>query len=76
MKSQIKEGTHVERNENATSHRGKKILIEPKEPAAQILIEIDGESGGSLPATFEVVEKAILMVVPKRYLDSVSQSSS
>ncbi len=39
--------------------RGKKIEAIPENPDENILIEIDGEQVGKLPATFEIVPKSI-----------------
>jgi hypothetical protein len=73
---QIKAGIHVQRNENIKAYRGQKILVEPKEPNAKIMVEIDGETAGFLPATFNIVPKSILLVVPKKFIETSSPSSS
>ncbi len=51
-------GTHLS-HPKITFIRGKKIEAIPEDPDEKILIEIDGEQVGKLPATFEIVPKSI-----------------
>lgn len=51
-------GTHLS-HPKITFIRGKKIEAIPEDPEEKILIEIDGEQVGKLPATFEIVPKSI-----------------
>jgi YegS/Rv2252/BmrU family lipid kinase len=48
-------GTHVE-NPKVASMRGRKIVAEADE---EVLIDVEGEYGGTLPATFEIIPSAI-----------------
>jgi diacylglycerol kinase (ATP) len=48
-------GTHVE-NPKVTSMRGRKLVAETVE---ETLIDVEGEHGGMLPATFEIIPSAI-----------------
>ena len=47
-------GTHLEL-EQVTHERITRLHAEPVEPDADIAVELDGETPGHLPATFEIV---------------------
>lgn len=50
------------RNHHAiTIQRGKRVVIEPIDPADTVLIEIDGEPPGRCPATFEILPGALTL---------------
>lgn len=51
-------GTHLS-HPKISLIQGKKIEALPKHPDEDILIEVDGEQVGKLPATFEIVPKSI-----------------
>ena len=51
-------GTHLS-HPKISFIQGKKIEAIPEDPDEDILIEIDGEQVGKLPATFEIVPKSI-----------------
>jgi YegS/Rv2252/BmrU family lipid kinase len=51
-------GTHLTL-EKVTSVQGRKIEVTPVEGSGEIPIELDGETPGRLPATFEVREKVL-----------------
>jgi diacylglycerol kinase (ATP) len=51
-------GTHLS-HPKISLIQGKKIEAIPEDPTENILIEIDGEQVGKLPATFEIVPKSI-----------------
>jgi YegS/Rv2252/BmrU family lipid kinase len=51
-------GTHLS-HPKISLIQGKKIEAIPEDPNENILIEIDGEQVGKLPATFEIVPKSI-----------------
>lgn len=57
-------GTHL-RLEEVKSTLVKKIDIAPLDSSHEILLETDGEIPGRLPATFEIIPKAIRVRVPK-----------
>lgn len=60
--SQIKAGKHVEEgNPKYTLVRGRRVEVTSP---SQVLVEMDGEQPGRLPATFEVVPAALRMIVP------------
>jgi diacylglycerol kinase (ATP) len=56
--NRLYEGTHLAMKEVATT-RARRVEIAPVDPAAQIPIELDGETPGRLPATFEVLPAAL-----------------
>ena len=41
--------------------RGRKVMVEPLATAGRMLVEADGESPGRIPATFEILPKAIVL---------------
>ena len=51
-------GTHLS-HPKISFIQGRKIEAIPEDPDENILIEIDGEQVGKLPATFEIVPKSI-----------------
>jgi diacylglycerol kinase family enzyme len=51
-------GTHLS-HPKISFIQGKKIEAIPDDPNENILIEIDGEQVGKLPATFEIIPKSI-----------------
>ena len=51
-------GTHLS-HPKILFHRGKKIEAIPEDTNEDVLIEIDGEQVGKLPATFEIVPRSI-----------------
>jgi YegS/Rv2252/BmrU family lipid kinase len=51
-------GTHVDLDD-VESARVRRLVVEPVEPDAKIPIELDGETPGTLPATFEVLPGAL-----------------
>jgi len=57
-------GTHLS-HPKISLLRGKKIDVNPAEQEEKVLIEVDGEQVGSLPATFEVIPTSLLV---KSYL--------
>jgi diacylglycerol kinase (ATP) len=56
--NRLYEGTHLAMKEVATT-RARRVAIAPADPAAEIPIELDGETPGRLPATFEVIPAAL-----------------
>jgi YegS/Rv2252/BmrU family lipid kinase len=42
-------------------HRGREIVAEPADDAGPILLDVDGEAPGSLPATFRVREACLML---------------
>jgi len=57
-------GTHLS-HPKISLHRGSKIEVNPADSEETVLIEVDGEQVGSLPATFEIIPKSLLV---KSYL--------
>jgi YegS/Rv2252/BmrU family lipid kinase len=57
-------GTHLNLKE-VRSKLVKRVEVEPADKNREILIEIDGELPGKLPAVFEVVPRALKVRVPK-----------
>jgi diacylglycerol kinase (ATP) len=51
-------GTHLS-HPKILLHRGKKIEASPEDSHSDVLIEIDGERVGKLPATFEIIPRSI-----------------
>ena len=62
--SNIYDGTFVDKLKEVTLYRGKKIRI-TSIPAHQLLLETEGETLTNSPFEFEMLPKAINMVVPK-----------
>jgi diacylglycerol kinase family enzyme len=56
--SRLYAGTHLEL-EHVQALRGKRVEVTPVEGSAPINLDVDGESPGRLPATFEVVPRAL-----------------
>jgi diacylglycerol kinase family enzyme len=56
-------GTHLAMDK-VSSRRAKVVEAEPVEAGAVIELDVDGESPGRLPARFEIVPSALVMVVP------------
>jgi diacylglycerol kinase family enzyme len=56
-------GTHLDLREVDSLH-AKRVFVEPADPEKRIRFETDGEVTGRLPATFEVIPKALKIVVP------------
>lgn len=54
-------GRHLEKKNEVFMLRGKKITAEPESSSEEVLLDVDGEAPGRLPATFEIVPRAILM---------------
>lgn len=51
-------GEHL-KYEQVKSFRGRKIVATPAPGAGDVLLDVDGEAPGRLPATFEIIPKAI-----------------
>ncbi len=54
-------GRHLENKKNVFMLRGRKITAEPVRSSDEVLLDVDGEAPGRLPATFEVVPGALLL---------------
>ena len=54
-------GTHIGRPKIETN-RATKVLAEPARPDQLVLIDMDGEQPGRLPATFELLPGALKVV--------------
>lgn len=53
-------GTHLE-NDNVSFDRATRVHAEPVDPKERVLLDIDGEAPGALPATFEIRPRALLL---------------
>ncbi len=51
-------GTHLGR-EGVEHHRGRVVVASPVDPGADVLLDVDGEAPGKLPARFENLERAL-----------------
>lgn len=58
-------GTHLGMREVGHAH-ARRISVRPADEGVTVLLEIDGELAGRLPATFEVEPKALKLRVPDR----------
>lgn len=56
-------GTHVKVASLVTVRRCKRLRVEPVDSAERVLLELDGEQPGCLPASFEVMPGALQMIV-------------
>lgn len=54
-------GRHLENTRYVFMLRGRKITAEPVDPADEVLLDVDGEAPGRLPATFEIVPRGLLL---------------
>src|SRR6185503_2747512 len=54
----IYSGKHL-KNPKVTVHRARKIEATPVDGAAEVLLDVDGEAPGRLPATFELLQGAL-----------------
>lgn len=55
------EGTHIQ-NPKVTVTRASRIIAEPVDKDDAVLLDIDGEAPGRLPATFEILPKALTLL--------------
>jgi YegS/Rv2252/BmrU family lipid kinase len=59
----IYDGTHVDgSNPKIEVYRARRVHAEPAQPGQSVLIDMDGEQPGRLPATFEILPGAIRLV--------------
>ncbi|HEY1402768.1 MAG TPA: diacylglycerol kinase family protein, partial [Pyrinomonadaceae bacterium] len=56
-------GTHLGMREVQHAH-ARRIAVSAGKPSQEVLIEIDGELSGTLPATFEILPRALRVRVP------------
>jgi YegS/Rv2252/BmrU family lipid kinase len=56
-------GTHLGMREVRHAH-ARRVRVSADRPGEQVLIEIDGELAGTLPATFEILPRALRVRVP------------
>ncbi|WP_202120507.1 hypothetical protein, partial [Francisella tularensis] len=56
--NRLYEGTHLSMKEVRTA-RARRISVRPADPNREIPLELDGETPGTLPATFEVLPGAL-----------------
>ncbi len=60
LTTEIYRGAHLERP-GVSFTRGRRVRAEPVREGEKVLIDLDGEAPGALPATFEIKERAILL---------------
>jgi len=58
--SEIYRGDHLT-EATVTMLRGRKVIATPVDGAGDVLLDVDGEAPGRLPATFEIMPKAICL---------------
>ena len=58
--SRVYKGTHLG-TPKVSLRRARKIIAEPVNPEDEVLLDVDGEAPGRLPATFELLPKAIYL---------------
>ena len=61
--TKIYNGRHLE-NKKVQSLQGRVVEAHPQEPTQEVLIDMDGEHIGRLPARLEIIPKAISVIVP------------
>lgn len=59
----IYSGKHLT-NPKVEVKRARRVVAEPTNANTEVLIDLDGEGPGKLPATFEILEKALLLRAP------------
>ena len=57
----IYSGKHLNKTKHVFMLRGRKVTAEPVRSSDEVLLDVDGEAPGRLPATFEIVPRAILL---------------
>lgn len=60
LTTEIYRGAHLKR-EGTWCERARKVYAEPVNPNDSVLLDVDGEAPGALPATFEIVPGALLL---------------
>jgi YegS/Rv2252/BmrU family lipid kinase len=60
LTSSIYRGTHLD-HRGVSCTRAQRVHAEPVDPSERVLIDLDGEGPGSLPATFEIRRHALSM---------------
>lgn len=58
--SRVYQGTHLD-TPKVSLRRARKIVAEPVNPEDEVLLDVDGEAPGRLPATFELLPQAIYL---------------
>jgi YegS/Rv2252/BmrU family lipid kinase len=61
--TRIYKGTHLELPK-VVARRARRVEAAPIDPAADVLLDVDGEAPGALPATFSVLPRALNLVGP------------
>jgi YegS/Rv2252/BmrU family lipid kinase len=56
----IYSGAHI-RDRRVRVLRGRKVIATPARGAQEVLLDVDGEAPGRLPATFELIPRALLL---------------
>jgi YegS/Rv2252/BmrU family lipid kinase len=59
--AKIYKGTHMP-HPKIRHLRAKKVVAEPFDPAERVLLDVDGEAPGRLPATFEIMPGALTVI--------------
>lgn len=59
----VYKGTHL-RSPKTFSRRARRLEATPVDPPDEILLDVDGEALGALPATFTLVPRALSLIVP------------
>ena len=62
--SNIYNGSFVDKLKEVSTYRGKKIRVQSI-PAHKLLLETEGENLNNSPFDFEIIPKAINMIIPK-----------
>lgn len=57
----------MSKNDNIKRYTAKKLTAETITPGDVVLVETDGEAAGQLPVSYEIVPKAIWMIVLKEF---------
>ncbi len=60
MTGDIYRGAHLDRD-GVSCVRAERVFAEPVDPSERVLIDLDGEAPGSLPATFSIMPGALLL---------------
>jgi diacylglycerol kinase family enzyme len=56
-------GTHLD-TPKVLCRRARRVVAEPVDPSERVLLDVDGEQPGSLPATFELLPGAVRVKIP------------
>jgi len=67
LQSRIYNGTHIELEDIVQIQRATRVVCEPATPGDRIMLEIDGEVPGTLPAEWNVLKAQVNLITPEDF---------